>query len=103
MNNDNNAGGDWRLLGRLWRFVEPYKRTLALTIVLNVVGVLALLAQPILLQQAIDDAIGQGNLDELFRIVSMFVGVVIVGMGLAHQTSSNSPPCLLTRAFDIPE
>ncbi len=73
--------GDWRLLGRLWRFVEPYKGTLGLTILLNVIGVLALLAQPILLQQAIDDAIGQGDLDALVRIVSLFVGVVIIGYG----------------------
>jgi ATP-binding cassette subfamily B multidrug efflux pump len=74
-------GGDWRLFGRLWRFVEDYKWTLVLTLALNVVGVLALLAQPILLQQAIDDAIGQGDVDRLFSIGAMFMAVVTVGYG----------------------
>ena len=81
MNAPSEERGDWRLLGRLWRFVQPYKATLVLTIVLNVVGVLAILAQPILLQQAIDDAIGAGDLDALFRIVALFVAAVVLGYG----------------------
>ena len=70
---------DMVLLGRLWRYIRPHRHVLYGALALNVVGVLALLAQPLILQRAIDDAVVAGDMGLLVSLTALFMGIIAVG------------------------
>ncbi|WP_129626983.1 ABC transporter ATP-binding protein [Candidatus Oscillochloris fontis] len=83
---------DGRLVRRLLVFVSPYWRRLTLAIILLLVASLAELAPPLLLQQAIDGPIIQGELGGIWRIFAIYMGVLLAIFGLryAHTYIINS-------------
>ncbi|EFO79035.1 ABC transporter related protein [Oscillochloris trichoides DG-6] len=83
---------DGRLVRRLLVFVRPYWRRLTLAVILLLVASLAELVPPLLLQQAIDGPILQGELGGLWRIFALYMGVLLAIFGLryAHTYIINS-------------
>lgn len=78
-NTEPSPSTDWQYLGRLWVFVRRYRYALLLSVVFNVVGVLGTLAQPLLLQEAIDNAILVSDPQRLLVVGLLFMAVVLVG------------------------
>ncbi len=83
---------DGQLVRRLLVFVQPYWRRLTLAVVLLLVASLAELVPPLLLQQAIDGPIIRGELDGLWHIFAIYMGVLLAIFGLryAHTYIINS-------------
>ena len=74
-------GVEAQRFARLWPFIRPSRRWLWLVGVMTPLGVLAGLAQPLLLKYAIDDLIGPGEMEGLGVVVSAFMGVVAIAFG----------------------
>ena len=70
---------DWELVSRVWPYLLRSKRWLILVAIMTPLGVLADLAQPMLLKEGIDGAIAGGNVPALFDIALLFCGVVLSG------------------------
>jgi ATP-binding cassette, subfamily B, multidrug efflux pump len=75
---------DLRLLGRLWAYLRPHRRTVALAVVFLVLGSLALLVQPYLLKIAIDHYVAEGDLAGLTRIALLFVLATAAELGFFY-------------------
>lgn len=76
---DRTTGTDWQLVGRIWPYVRPYKRWVALVVLMTPLGVLLELAQPVLLKEGIDNYIAHGDVRGLMNVALAFVGVIVVG------------------------
>jgi len=75
---------DRRLMGRLFRYVRPYRPQMVLaTVLLLLVSILAL-AGPYLTKLAIDLYIETGDFTGLWRIAALFVGVLIAEFVLRY-------------------
>ena len=70
---------DLQLIARLWPFVRPFARKLWWVAVMTPLGVLAGIAQPLLVKHAIDDNISAGRIDGLGDVAALFMVVVAVG------------------------
>ncbi|MFQ5701018.1 MAG: ABC transporter ATP-binding protein [Acidobacteriota bacterium] len=68
---------DVRILRRIWRYVRPHKKLVALCLLLLLLVSVAQLAQPYLTRQAIDGPIAHGDPGGLIAIVIVF-GVLLV-------------------------
>ena len=68
---------DGRLVQRLTRYVRPYVRGVLAALLLLAGLTLLELAGPVIIKQAIDDAIGQGNFDRLGQYTLEYLGVVV--------------------------
>jgi ATP-binding cassette subfamily B protein len=69
---------DARLLRRLWRYVRPYRATLALAFGLLVLVSAVELVQPYLIKLAIDRYVTQGQLEGLGGIAALFLAALVV-------------------------
>ncbi len=86
---------DTRLMRRLWPFVRPHARWLALSVALMPVATVAGLAQPYLLKVAIDNHIVPRSLEGIGLVIAAFLGAILAefsarfvqlyGMNLAGQ------------------
>ncbi|MGC6419143.1 MAG: ABC transporter ATP-binding protein [Bradymonadia bacterium] len=70
---------DWQLLKRLWAHVVDRKRLILITVTTIPLGIGAELYQPLLLKQAIDKGIGEGNATVLPGLALQFLGLVLIG------------------------
>jgi ATP-binding cassette subfamily B protein len=68
---------DGRLVRRLLRYIRPYSRGVALALAMLVLLTLLELAGPIIVKQAIDDAIANGRLERLDVYALQYLAVVI--------------------------
>jgi len=69
---------DWKLLGRVMRYVKPYKVTFVVAAFLTVFLAVGALAQPILTQITLDDYILTGNYNGLVLMISLMLGMLLV-------------------------
>jgi ATP-binding cassette subfamily B multidrug efflux pump len=78
---------DWKLLTRIMQYVRPYKRTFYIAAFLTVFIAVISLAQPILMEKALDDYILAGNYNGLVIIVIlMIVQLIIQTVAQYYQT-----------------
>jgi ATP-binding cassette subfamily B multidrug efflux pump len=78
---------DWKLLTRIMQYVRPYKRTFYIAAFLTVFIAVISLAQPILMEKALDDYILAGNYNGLLIIVIlMIVQLIIQTVAQYYQT-----------------
>jgi len=72
---------DARLMKRVWRYVRPHRRLVALSIVYLLLVSAAQLAQPWLLKQAIDGPIARRDPAGLVTIVAAFAAMLLAEFG----------------------
>lgn len=70
---------DWALIKRIWPYIREDRAWLWVVVLMTPLGVLAGVAQPLLLKAGIDDHISVGDIDGLTWIAVGFVGIVIAG------------------------
>lgn len=78
-NEDDDVIGkayDARLVGRLMQYMRPYRGRVLLAIVLLLLTTGVVLAQPLLVQQAIDRDITRGETDDLWWIVLLYLATL---------------------------
>ncbi len=78
---DDDAIGkayDSRLVKRLLPYMRPYRWRVGLALVLLLATTALALVQPLLVQQAIDRDIAKGKTGDLWWIVSLYVGVLVL-------------------------
>jgi ATP-binding cassette subfamily B protein len=68
---------DGRLVRRLLRYIRPYGRGVIVAMAMLVLLTLFELAGPLIVKQAIDDAIATGQLDRLNQYAAMYLVVVV--------------------------
>src|SRR5262249_47825265 len=73
---------DSRLVRRLLRYIRPYARGVIVAMSMLVILTLFELAGPIIVKQAIDDAIASGRLERLDLYAAEYLAVVIAIFGL---------------------
>jgi ABC-type multidrug transport system fused ATPase/permease subunit len=78
---------DLRIVGRLLKYVRPYWPKMIIAFTAMTVSSILTLITPYLLKQAIDQAIAQGNRDELNSIVLMMLAALI-GIYIASSLQS---------------
>lgn len=76
---DELKATDWQLVGRIWPYVKAHMGWVWVVLLVTPIGVLADLAQPILLKEGIDGYITDGDLAGLLDIALIFAGVVLGG------------------------
>ena len=69
---------DSRLVGRLMVYMRPYMGRVILAVVLLLATVGLTLAQPFLIQQAIDRDIAKGTTDDLWWITSLYIATLLL-------------------------
>jgi len=72
---------DARLMRRLWRYVLPHKKLVALSFLLLMLVSAAQLAQPYLIKMAIDGPIAAGDPAGLAPLVALFAALLLVEFG----------------------
>lgn len=75
---------DGRLVRRFLVYLKPYSKQIFLSLSLVLGTSLSDLAGPFLTKLAIDEYIGKGRTEELWQILLIFVGVLLVGFGLRY-------------------
>jgi ATP-binding cassette subfamily B multidrug efflux pump len=87
---------DWKLLGRIMHYVKPYNRTFIIAALLTIFLAVIALAQPILMQKALDDCIMTNNYDKLLLMVCLMIGLLAVQTAAQYyqtfMTISNPRP-----------
>lgn len=69
---------DRQLAGRLISYLKPYRRLLAMTVVLMLVGALLTVIGPLLVRYAIDSQIRENRTDQLGLLALLFFGHLLV-------------------------
>ncbi len=75
-------GYDVRLARRLWPFVRPHLGWFLFSLALVPAAAVVVIAQPLVIMQAIDHAIAERSLSSLHRYVAMFFGLIILSFFL---------------------
>jgi ATP-binding cassette subfamily B protein len=75
---------DARLMRRLLTYLRPYKGTVALALLLLLIGSALVIVGPWLTQLAIDEAIPNGDRDLLNTLALAFIGTVLAGFALQY-------------------
>ncbi|MCA9540872.1 MAG: ABC transporter ATP-binding protein [Myxococcales bacterium] len=70
---------DWQLVRGVWPYLLRHKGWLWIIALATPLGVLAELAQPVLLKEAIDGYIAHGDVGGLARVTGLFIAVVVGG------------------------
>jgi ATP-binding cassette subfamily B multidrug efflux pump len=65
---------DRQLAGRLISYLKPYRRLLAITLVLMLIGSLLIIVGPLIVRSAIDDQIRQNRTDRLAFLTLLYFG-----------------------------
>jgi ATP-binding cassette subfamily B protein len=73
---------DGRLVARLLRYIRPYLRGVVAAMVMLVLLTLCELAGPVIVKQAIDDAIAPGRLERLDVYALQYLAVIVAIFGL---------------------
>ena len=68
---------DARIVKRLWRYVQPYRRLVVLSVAVLFVIAGVQLVQPYLIKIAIDDSIREGRLDGLALIAVLYMATLL--------------------------
>ena len=69
---------DWKLLRRIMHYVKPYNTTFIIAAFLTIFLAATALAQPILIQKALDDYILKDNYNGLVFMVELMIGMLII-------------------------
>jgi len=78
---------DWKLLTRIMQYVKPYNRTFVIAAFLTIFIAVIALAQPILMEKAVDNYILAGNYNGLvFIVVLMLLQLVVQTIAQYYQT-----------------
>jgi len=77
-------GYDLRMLWRLLRYLRPYRLVIAAALAAMLVGSVAELAQPWMVQQAIDRYFPSGDIAGLRRLCLLFLGSLLVGFAAEY-------------------
>ncbi len=77
-------GYDWRMLWRLLTYLKPYTATVAIAFIAMICASLAELAQPWIVQQAVDNHFPAGDVGGLARLAVLFFGLLLVGFGAEY-------------------
>ena len=75
---------DRRVLGRLWRYLRPYRLQLWASVALVLAISVLDAAGPLILRAAIDDQIALGKTDRLGMLTAVFVGTLLAGFVLSY-------------------
>ena len=78
---------DGRLVRRFLVYLKPYKGSIFLALSLVLGTAVADLAGPFLTKLAIDNYIGQGRTRDLWQILLLFLGSLLIGFGLRYWQS----------------
>jgi ATP-binding cassette subfamily B protein len=91
---------DARLLARLWRFVSPYRRDVALTLLLVLPGFLLELAPAWIVKNGLDHLVGAGGASDLGRwleppaglpelawLAGVYLAVMVAGSAVAYLSA----------------
>ncbi|QJD94974.1 ABC transporter ATP-binding protein [Mucilaginibacter robiniae] len=84
---------DWSLLRRIMQYVKPYNRTFATAAFLTIFVAIIALAQPVLMEKALDNYIMVGNYNGLLLMVTLMI------IQLAIQTVAQYYQTYLTNAL----
>jgi ATP-binding cassette subfamily B multidrug efflux pump len=69
---------DWKLLGRVMHYVQPYRLTFILSVFLTVFLAANALVQPILIQKTLDDYILKDNYSGLAFMCELMIGQLVI-------------------------
>lgn len=69
---------DWKLLGRVMHYVKPYKSMFIIAALLTILLSVVSLAQPYLMEKAVDDYILKGDYPGLVRIVLLMIAILLL-------------------------
>jgi ATP-binding cassette subfamily B protein len=69
---------DWRLLGRVMKYVKPYNGTFVLAAFLTIFLAVSALVQPILMQKTLDNYILKDNFSGLVFMVELMIGQLLI-------------------------
>ncbi|MFQ5844219.1 MAG: ABC transporter ATP-binding protein [Planctomycetota bacterium] len=81
---EESGRADWRVAGRLFRFILPHRRLLAVQVATLVALSLSTLAVPWVVGRVIDDGLGATRPDRLAFWVLVLVGVAVVRSGIDY-------------------
>ncbi|WP_345950412.1 ABC transporter ATP-binding protein [Mucilaginibacter sp. PAMB04274] len=82
---------DWELLKRIMQYVKPYKRTFIIAAALTIFLAIITLAQPILMETAMDKYILSGNYNGLvFIVILMILQLGVQTVAQYYQTYSTN-------------
>ena len=85
---------DYQLVARLWTYMRPYGWQVGLAIVLLLATTGMVVAQPFIVQQAIDRDIAKGTTDGLWWIVSIYLLVLLLTFVFTlHAVRADGPGC----------
>jgi ATP-binding cassette subfamily B multidrug efflux pump len=78
---------DWKLLGRVMRYVQPYRLTFIISVFLTVFLAVIALVQPILIEKTLDNQILNSDYNGLvFMVGIMMVQLVVQAVAQYYQT-----------------
>ncbi len=81
---DEAEGTDWQLIRRVWPYARRRMGWVWVVLLATPFGVLAELAQPLLLKEGIDGYITDGDVAGLLNVALVFAGVVLGGFVTRH-------------------
>ena len=84
---------DWKILGRIMRYVKPYNKTFVIAVLLTIFLAVVSLSQPILIERTLDHYIMGNNYNGLLLMVVLMVVL------LAVQTATQYFQTYLTNAL----
>ena len=79
---------DRQLAGRLISYLKPYRRLLAITLVLMLISSLQIIVGPLIVRSAIDDQIRQHRTDGLGLLVLLYFGNLLAGFVFRYTQDS---------------
>ncbi|RYZ97977.1 MAG: ABC transporter ATP-binding protein, partial [Sphingobacteriaceae bacterium] len=78
---------DWKLLGRVMRYVRPYRTTFIISVVLTIFLAAIAIVQPILIEKTLDNQILDNDYNGLLLMVGlMMVQLVVQAVAQYYQT-----------------
>lgn len=76
--NQKKQSGDWELIKRVMRLAIPYRRIFSLCTFTAIILIPLKILRPYLIEFIVDQPIQTGDVQELSRLVAIFVGVVVL-------------------------
>ncbi len=79
---DETLEGEFNIehLKRLWTYIRPYRKDIAITLFMMILSNLAVLLGPFLLRKAINEVIPSGNTYRLILISTLFLASIFISM-----------------------
>ncbi len=92
---------DTRVMRRLWPFMAPYRKALALAMVCMIGGALSHLLAPYVVKRILDGFIAKGDLSGLTRMVLVYIGIALAGWLLQYGETLLSMRVAQRVLFDL--